>query len=66
MWWDWILGTYKAPHTIKKFRSFFEFQEALLREKGQDEVDPEYLERKEQWEAILAKENEAKEKLKAN
>ena len=65
MWWDWLLGTYRAPHTIKKFRSFFEFQEALLREKGdQAEIDPEYLERKEQWEQILR--NEQQDKVKAN
>mgnify|MGYP000385063190 CR=1 FL=1 len=39
MWWDWALGTYRAPHTIKKFRSFYEFQEALLKEHGDGAVD---------------------------
>ena len=65
MWWDWALGTYRAPHTIKKFRSFFEFQEALLREHGDAAVDAEYLERKHEWEAILKNEATNASKVKA-
>lgn len=54
MWWDWMLGTYKAPHTVKKFRSFFEFQESLLAANGGDlsKIDPEYVERKREWERL--------------
>jgi hypothetical protein len=30
MWWDWMLGTYKAPHTVKQFRSFVELAGPLI------------------------------------
>jgi sterol desaturase/sphingolipid hydroxylase (fatty acid hydroxylase superfamily) len=43
MWWDWLLGTYKAPHTVKQFRSFVELAAAHpeLQQQLQKEAESE-------------------------
>jgi hypothetical protein len=53
MWWDWLLGTYKAPHTVKKFRSFVEWQEAYLKS-GAASNNAEFLARKKELEEAMA------------
>ena len=61
MWWDWMLGTYRAPSTVKKFRSWVEFQHALVESGQHDLVQKEYLtmlaEKKNEIDAILKGEN---------
>lgn len=43
MWWDWLLGTYKAPHTVKQFRSHAELAAAHpeLQKQLQQEAEAE-------------------------